>query len=128
MDTQNVIIDSEKQIQEFKNENEIILKDSIKEEIVKVKDSFSGEMWDEELSLKIENEVEKKLVALNDSIDLNPTSVYFALKAETALNPEVTEKHLKLAAYKFLFSKTKNKFMKKIFKEKINQLRKGESK
>lgn len=121
MDTQDLITRSENQIDDFKKNNEIILKDNINQEIIKTKNSFSKEIWDEKLSL----EVEKKLTELNNSIDLNPTSIYFTLKAETALNPDISEEELKLAAYKFLFSKTKNNFMKKILKEKIRKITKG---
>lgn len=128
MDTRELITLSENQIDNFKKNNEIILKDNINQEIIKTKNSFSKEIWDEELSLEVEKEVEKKLTALNNSIDLNPTSIYFTLKAETALNPDISEEELKLAAYNFLSSKTKNKFMKKILKEKISKLTKGGNK
>ncbi|WP_157786594.1 hypothetical protein [Lactococcus garvieae] len=128
MDTQELIARSESQIDDFKKKSEIILKDNINQEIIKNKNSFSKDIWDEELALEVEKEVEKKIANLNNSIDLNPTSVYFALKAESALNPEITEQELNIAAYQFLYSKTKNKFMKKILKEKINKIGKGENK
>ncbi|WP_285006306.1 hypothetical protein, partial [Lactococcus garvieae] len=69
MDTQELIARSESQIDDFKKKSEIILKDNINQEIIKNKNSFSKDIWDEELALEVEKEVEKKLANLNNSID-----------------------------------------------------------
>lgn len=59
MNTQELITSSENQIFDFKKNNEIILKDNINQEIIKTKNSFSNDIWGEELALSVEKEVEK---------------------------------------------------------------------
>ncbi|UUV99330.1 hypothetical protein [Vagococcus luciliae] len=124
MNSKEVILESEQKIDSFKKSNELAIKKNINQEIKKVQDSISEEMWDNELANQIEAEVNVKLTELNQSIDVNPTALYYSLKAETALNPEVSEKELTLEAFKFLENKTHNKFLKKLLKEKINKLEK----
>lgn len=124
MESEKILTYSEKQIDNFKKNNEIVLKNNINLELKKVQDTVPNDIWDKELSKKVEGAVSKKLVELNNSIDINPTALYYSLKSEIALNPENNEKELTLTAYKFLSEKTKNKFLKKILKEKIYQLRK----
>lgn len=124
MNSKEVILESEQKIDSFKKSNELAIKKNINQEIKKVQGSISEEMWDNELANQIEEEVNVKLTELNQSIDVNPTALYYSLKAETALNPEISEKELTLEAFKFLENKTHNKFLKKILKEKINKLEK----
>ncbi|MGY3703481.1 hypothetical protein BW731_11675 [Vagococcus martis] len=124
MDSKEVILESEHKIDSFKKSNELAIKKNINQEIKKVQDSVSEDMWDKELTNKIEDEVNVKLTELNNSIDINPTALYYSLKAETALNPDISEKQLTLQAFKFLVSKTNNKFLKKILKDKVNKLEK----
>lgn len=124
MKTEEVLDYSEKQIAEFKRNNAIELKKNINQEIKKVQEAAPRDILDAELSLKVEEEVNLKLRELNESIDLNPTALYHALKAESALDPEVSEEALTVAAYQFLIKKTKNRFLKKILKENLNSLAK----
>lgn len=124
MESQKILSYSEKQIDNFKKNNEIILKNNINLELKKVQDTIPEDIWDKELSQKVEGEVSKKLLDLNNSIDINPTALYYSLKSDISLDPETNEKELTLNAYKFLSEKTKNKFLKKILKEKIQKLRK----
>lgn len=124
MEIEKILTYSEKQIDNFKKNNEIVLKNNINLELKKVQDTVPDDIWDKELSQKVEGAVSKKLVELNNSIDINPTALYYSLKSEIALSPEINEKELTLTAYKFLSEKTKNKFLKKILKEKIYHLKK----
>lgn len=124
LETDKILNYSENQIAHFKQNNEIVLKNNIQNEIEKVQRTIPKDIWDTELSLKVEEEVSNKLIDLNDSIDLNPQALYYSLKSEVALDSTVSEKELTLKAYYFLLKKTKNKFFKKILKEKINQLKK----
>ncbi|MEG0619229.1 MAG: hypothetical protein RR557_08020 [Bacilli bacterium] len=124
MESQKILTYSEKQIDDFKKNNEIILKNNINLELEKVQDTIPEDIWDKELAQKVEGEVSKKLLDLNNSIDINPTALYYSLKSDVSLNPETNEKELTLNAYKFLSEKTKNKYLKKILKEKIQKLRK----
>lgn len=124
MEIEKILTYSEKQIDNFKKNNEIVLKNNINLELKKVQDTVPDDIWDKELSQKVEGAVSKKLVELNNSIDINPTALYYSLKSEIALSPEINEKELTLTAYKFLSKKTKNKFLKKILKEKIYHLKK----
>lgn len=124
LETDKILNYSENQIAHFKQNNEIVLKNNIQNEIEKVQRTIPKDIWDTELSLKVEEEVSNKLIDLNDSIDLNPQALYYSLKSEVALDSTVSEKELTLKAYSFLLKKTKNKFLKKIIKEKINQLKK----
>lgn len=124
MESKDIIIESEKKINDLKKSNEIALKHNINQEIKNVQNSLSEEMWDSELAAKVEEEVNIKLSEINESIDINPTALYYSLKSETALNPEMSEKELTLEAFKYLERKTNNKFIKKIIKEKINKIEK----
>lgn len=124
LETDKILKYSENQIAHFKQNNEIVLKNNIQNEIEKVQRTIPKDVWDTELSLKVEEEVSNKLLELNDSINLNPQALYYSLKSEVALDSTVSEKELTLKAYYFLLKKTKNKFFKKILKEKINQLKK----
>ena len=124
MESEKILTYSEKQIDNFKKNNEIVLKNNINLELKKVQDTVPDDIWDKELSHKVEGAVSKKLLELNNSIDINPTALYHSLKSEISLNPETNEKELTLTAYKFLSEKTKNKFLKKILKEKIHHLKK----
>ena len=124
MESQKILTYSEEQIDIFKKNNEIALKNNINLELKKVQDTIPEDIWDKELAQKVEGEVSTKLLELNNSIDINPTALYYSLKSDISLNPETNEKELTLNAYKFLLEKTKNKFLKKILKEKIQKLRK----
>lgn len=124
MESQKILTYSEEQIDIFKKNNEIALKNNINLELKKVQDTIPEDIWDKELAQKVEGEVSTKLLELNNSIDINPTALYYSLKSDISLNPETNEKELTLNAYKFLSEKTKNKFLKKILKEKIQKLRK----
>lgn len=124
MESQKILTYSEEQIDILKKNNEIALKNNINLELKKVQDTIPEDIWDKELAQKVEGEVSTKLLELNNSIDINPTALYYSLKSDISLNPETNEKELTLNAYKFLSEKTKNKFLKKILKEKIQKLRK----
>jgi hypothetical protein len=124
LESQKILTYSEEQIDIFKKDNEIALKNNINLELKKVQDTIPEDIWDKKLAQKVEGEVSTKLLELNNSIDINPTALYYSLKSDISLNPETNEKELTLNAYKFLSEKTKNKFLKKILKEKIQKLRK----
>jgi len=122
MNSEESILISKKEISEFKKNNSIVLEKDIKREIKKVTENIPENVWDKELSLKVEQEVNLKLEQLNESIEVNPEALYYSLKSETAINPEISEYELTLSAYKFLEEKTKSKFLKKILKQKAQKL------
>lgn len=124
MSSEESILISKKEISKFKKDNSIILKKDIQQEIKKVTENIPENIWDKELSLKVEQEVNLKLEELNESIEVNPEALYYSLKSETSINPEISEYELTLSAYKFLEQKTSSKFLKKILKEKAQKLAK----
>lgn len=108
LETDKILNYSENQIAHFKQNNEIVLKNNIQNEIEKVQRTIPKDIWDTELSLKVEEEVSNKLIDLNDSIDLNPQALYYSLKSEVALDSTVSEKELTLKAYSFLLDSLSN--------------------
>lgn len=108
-------------IEEFKADNSAIVKNNINIEISLYRKTLPNEILTEDLDLKIQNEVDKKILEFNNNIDLKPKALYYALKSELELDEQISEKKLTISAYDYLEKNTKNKFLKKILKELIKE-------
>lgn len=108
-------------IEEFKADNSAIVKNNINKEISLYRKTIPNEILTEDLDLKIQNEVDKKILEFNNDIDLKPRALYYALKSELELDEHMSEKKLTISAYDYLEKNTKNKFLKKILKELIKE-------
>ena len=108
-------------IEEFKADNSAIVKNNINIEISLYRKTLPNEILTEDLDLKIQNEVDKKILEFNNDIDLKPKALYYALKSELELDEQISEKKLTISAYDYLEKNTKNKFLKKILKELIKE-------
>ena len=108
-------------IEEFKADNSAIVKNNINIEISLYRKTLPNEILTEDLDLKIQNEVDKKILEFNNNIDLKPKALYYALKSELELDEQISEKKLTISAYDYLETNTKNNFLKKILKELIKE-------
>lgn len=81
------------------------------------KNSLPIEVNDETLQHQIDMEIQNRMDEFQKDMDLKPRALYYALKMETELHPDIDEKELKKIAYDFLEKNTKNKYLKKIIKE-----------
>ena len=111
-------------IREVENQQEIELnrlKTSLSKEIDKYVESPSSNLMASLPKERIDEEVKLQLLEVQKSIDLRPKALYYALKTEVELDPNIKKDKLKKCAYEFLEKTTKNKYLKKI----IRDLKKG---
>lgn len=111
-------------VDEFKDENAIILRDNIQNEISSYKSSLPSDIFLNGIDYQINQEIDNKISEFKQEIDLKPKALYYNLKSKVELSDDITEKELTLSAYEFLEKNTKNKFLKKILRELKKEARK----
>ncbi|GMR69472.1 hypothetical protein NUITMVRA1_01480 [Aerococcus viridans] len=104
-------------VDEFKDENAVILRDNIQNEISSYKSSLPSNIFLNGIDYQINQEIDNKISEFKQEIDLKPKALYYDLKSKVELNDDITEKELTLSAYEFLEKNTKNKFLKKILRD-----------
>ncbi len=104
-------------VDEFKDENAVILRDNIQNEISSYKSSLPSDNFLSGLDYQINQEIDNKISEFKQDIDLKPKALYYNLKSKVELSDDITEKELTLSAYEFLEKNTKNRFLKKILKD-----------
>lgn len=104
-------------VDEFKDENAVILRDNIQNEISSYKSSLPSDNFLSDLDYQINQEIDNKISEFKQDIDLKPKALYYNLKSKVELSDDITEKELTLSAYEFLEKNTKNRFLKKILKD-----------
>ena len=104
-------------VDEFKDENAVILRDNIQNEISSYKSSLPSDNFLSGLDYQTNQEIDNKISEFKQDIDLKPKALYYNLKSKIELNDEITEKELTLSAYEFLEKNTKNRFLKKILRD-----------
>lgn len=104
-------------VDEFKDENAVILRDNIQNEISSYKSSLPSDNFLSGLDYQINQEIDNKISEFKQDIDLKPKALYYNLKSEVELSDDITEKELTLSAYEFLEKNTKNRFLKKILRD-----------
>ena len=104
-------------VDEFKDENAVILRDNIQNEISSYKSSLPSDNFLSGLDYQINQEIDNKISEFKQDIDLKPKALYYNLKSEVELSDDITEKELTLSAYEFLGKNTKNRFLKKILRD-----------
>lgn len=104
-------------VDEFKDENAVILRDNIQNEISSYKSSLPSDNFLSGLDYQINQEIDNKISEFKQDIDLKPKALYYNLKSKVELNDDITEKELTLSAYEFLEKNTKNRFLKKILRD-----------
>lgn len=104
-------------VEEFKDENAVILRDNIQNEISSYKASLPSDNFLSGLDYQINQEIDNKISEFKQDIDLKPKALYYNLKSKVELSDDITEKELTLSAYEFLEKNTKNRFLKKILKD-----------
>ncbi|MGV3003845.1 hypothetical protein [Aerococcus urinaeequi] len=118
MEENNTVIDNVlARVDEFKDENAVILRDNIQNEISSYKSSLPSDNFLSGLDYQINQEVDNKISEFKQDIDLKPKALYYNLKSKVELNDDITEKELTLSAYEFLEKNTKNRFLKKILRD-----------
>ena len=111
-------------VDEFKDENSLILRDNIQNEISSYKSSLPSDIFLNGIDYQINQEIDNKISEFKQEIDLKPKALYYNLKSKVELSDDITEKELTLSAYEFLEKNTKNKFLKKILRELKKEARK----
>lgn len=101
-------------VDEFKEENAVILRDNIQNEITSYKSSLPSDIFLNGIDYQINQEIDNKISEFKQEIDLKPKALYYDLKSKVELSDDITEQELTLSAYEFLEKNTKNKFLKKI--------------
>ncbi|MFV8291768.1 hypothetical protein ACNNMX_06985 [Aerococcus viridans] len=118
MEENNTVIDNVlARVDEFKDENAVILRDNIQNEICSYKSSLPSDNFLSGLDYQINQEIDNKISEFKQDIDLKPKALYYNLKSKVELNDDITEKELTLSAYEFLEKNTKNRFLKKILRD-----------
>lgn len=118
MEENNTVIDNVlARVDEFKDENAVILRDNIQNEISSYKSSLPSDNFLSGLDYQINQEIDNKISEFKQDIDLKPKALYYNLKSEVELSDDITEKELTLSAYEFLGKNTKNRFLKKILRD-----------
>ena len=104
-------------VDEFKDENAVILRDNIQNEISSYKSSLPSDNFLSGLDYQTNQEIDNKISEFKQDIDLKPKALYYNLKSKVELSDDITEKELTLSAYEFLEKNTKNRFLKKILRD-----------
>lgn len=118
MEENNTVIDNVlARVDEFKDENAVILRDNIQNEISSYKSSLPSDNFLSGLDYQTNQEIDNKISEFKQDIDLKPKALYYNLKSKVELNDDITEKELTLSAYEFLEKNTKNRFLKKILRD-----------
>lgn len=104
-------------VDEFKDENAVILRDNIQNEISSYKSSLPSDNFLSDIDYQINQEIDNKISEFKQDIDLKPKALYYNLKSKVELSDDITEKELTLSAYEFLEKNTKNRFLKKILRD-----------
>ncbi|MGH2101862.1 hypothetical protein [Aerococcus viridans] len=118
MEENNTVIDNVlARVDEFKDENAVILRDNIQNEISSYKSSLPSDNFLSGLDYQINQEIDNKISEFKQDIDLKPKALYYNLKSKVELSDDITEKELTLSAYEFLEKNTKNRFLKKILRD-----------
>ncbi|MFV8240119.1 hypothetical protein ACNNM0_04975 [Aerococcus viridans] len=118
MEENNTVIDNVlARVDEFKDENAVILRDNIQNEISSYKSSLPSDNFLSGLDYQINQEIDNKISEFKQDIDLKPKALYYNLKSKVELNDDITKKELTLSAYEFLEKNTKNRFLKKILRD-----------
>lgn len=111
-------------VDEFKDENAVILRDNIQNEISSYKSSLPSDNFLSDIDYQINQEIDNKISEFKQEIDLKPKALYYNLKSKVELSDNLTEKELTLSAYEFLEKNTKNRFLKKILRDLKKELKK----
>lgn len=111
-------------VDEFKDENAVILRDNIQNEISSYKSSLPSHNFLSDIDYQINQEIDNKISEFKQEIDLKPKALYYNLKSKVELSDNLTEKELTLSAYEFLEKNTKNRFLKKILRDLKKELKK----
>ena len=118
MEENNTVIDNVlARVDEFKDENAVILRDNIQNEISSYKSSLPSDNFLSGLDYQTNQEIDNKISEFKQEIDLKPKALYYNLKSKVELSDDITEKELTLSAYEFLEKNTKNRFLKKILRD-----------
>lgn len=118
MKENNTVIDNVlARVDEFKDENAVILRDNIQNEISSYKSSLPSDNFLSGLDYQINQEIDNKISEFKQDIDLKPKALYYNLKSKVELSDDITEKELTLSAYEFLEKNAKNRFLKKILRD-----------
>ena len=118
MGENNTVIDNVlARVDEFKDENAVILRDNIQNEISSYKSSLPSDNFLSGLDYQTNQEIDNKISEFKQDIDLKPKALYYNLKSKVELSDDITEKELTLSAYEFLEKNTKNRFLKKILRD-----------
>lgn len=104
-------------VDEFKDENAVILRDNIQNEISSYKSSLPSDNFLSDIDYQINQEIDNKISEFKQDIDLKPKALYYNLKSKVELSDDITEKELTLSAYEFLEKNIKNRFLKKILRD-----------
>lgn len=118
MEENNTVIDNVlARVDEFKDENAVILRDNIQNEISSYKSSLPSDNFLSGLDYQTNQEIDNKISEFKQDIDLKPKALYYNLKSKVELSDDINEKELTLSAYEFLEKNTKNRFLKKILRD-----------
>lgn len=118
MEENNTVIDNVlARVDEFKDENAVILRDNIQNEISSYKSSLPSDNFLSGLDYQINQEIDNKISEFKQDIDLKPKALYYNLKSKVELSDDITEKELTLSAYEFLEKNTKSRLLKKILRD-----------
>lgn len=105
------------EVEVFKQKSVKDARHSIDNKLAEYKEKIPEKVDNTEFEIKVQKEIDKKLFTFSKELDIKPAALYYSLKSDVELDKSISKKELLVSAYDFLEEHTKNKLLKKIFKE-----------
>lgn len=105
------------EVEVFKQKSVKDARHSIDNKLAEYKEKIPEKVDNTEFEIKVQKEIDKKLSTFSKELDIKPAALYYSLKKDVELDNNISKKELLVSAYDFLEKHTKNKLLKKIFKE-----------
>lgn len=105
------------EVEVFKQKSAKDARHSIDNKLAEYKEKIPEKVDNTEFEIKVQKEIDKKLSTFSKELDIKPAALYYSLKKDVELDNNISKKELLVSAYDFLEKHTKNKLLKKIFKE-----------
>lgn len=105
------------EVEVFKQKSVKDARHSIDNKLAEYKEKIPEKLDNTEFEIKVQKEIDKKLSTFSKELDIKPAALYYSLKKDVELDNNISKKELLVSAYDFLEKHTKNKLLKKIFRE-----------
>lgn len=105
------------EVEVFKQKSVKDARHSIDNKLAEYKEKIPEKVDNTDFELKVQKEIDKKLSTFSKELDIKPAALYYSLKSDVELDNNISKKELLVSAYDFLEEHTKNKLLRRIFKE-----------